>query len=174
MDEKLLKNLKELKKIQPNADYSRKSRLLLFSEARAKEESVKLWGVFDILKNLYSIKLATAVGVLIFVFMLSGGIYYYNRQSNRSELVVQAGEMNASIKVKLDEIKYTLEHSYFIDPTKIVEIQSLLEKSTNDLKEASTLSADEKNIEESLLKIKSAQESLLKIDAMLKPIDKLK
>lgn len=174
MEEKLLKNLKELKKIQPDPDYSKRSRLFVLSQARINEEKPAFGGVFNILRNFYSIKLATAVAVLIFIFMVSGGVYYYVRQSNRNELVVQAGEMNASIKVKLDEIKYTLEHGYFIDPAKVVDIQFLLEKATNDLKEASALSADEENIEESLQKIKSAQESLLQIDALIKPIEEQK
>jgi hypothetical protein len=175
MDSILLENLKKLKKIQPDPGYSGKSRLFILSQrrtgvvsARSRGEKQTFVEVFGALKNFYSVKWATVAAVLLVVFLVSGGAYLYTKQSNQSELVVRAGEMNASIKVKLDEIKYLLEHSPTINQGDLPAIQSLLGEATTDLKEASALSADNAKLEESLQKIKSAQDALLKIDAMIK------
>jgi len=171
MDDKLIKILKELKNIQPDPDYSKRSRLLILQSARTKENQdadlgrQKVWPA-EILRILYPAKLAFVVGIAILILAISGGVYYINNQLNQKDLVVKASEMNASIQIKLNEIKYLLENQPQVDPAKISTIQGLLQKASNELKEVSALG--DKDLDESLRKIKSSQEILEQVDALLK------
>ena len=167
----LFKILKELKNIQPDPNYSKRSRFLILQSARRKEDQdvdlrgQKAW-LAEFLRILYPAKLAFVVSIVILILAISGGIYYINNQLNQKDLVVKASEMNASIQIKLNEIKYLLENQPQVDPAKISTIQGLLEKATNELKEVSVLG--DKNLDESLRKIKSSQEILEQVDALLK------
>jgi len=171
MSQDLFKILKELKNIQPDSDYSRQSRFLILQSARINADQdadlrgQKAWLV-EILRVLYPAKLALGVGIVILILTISGGVYYINNQLNQRNLVVQASEMNASIQVKLNEIKYLLETSPQIDSSQISTIQVLLEKAANELKETSALG--NKDLNESLRKIKSSQEALEQIDVLLR------
>lgn len=175
MEKDLFKILKELKNIQPDSDYSRQSRFLILAqtrndaekdaELRGKTVGQKAW-LADILRVFYPAKLALAVGIIILMLIVSGTVYYINNQLNQNDLVVKASEMNASIHVKLNEIKYLLENNPQSDTESILAIQVLLEKAANELKEVSALG--NKDLNESLKKIKSSQEALEQIDALLK------
>jgi hypothetical protein len=168
MSQDLFKILKELKNIQPDPDYSKQSRLLILQNVPARQAGTymeKRGGLADILRFLYPAKLALAVGIIILILVISGGVYYINNQSNQRNLVVRASEMNASIQVKLNEIKYVLENKPQLDVENILIIQELLEKAANELKEVSALG--NKDLNESLRKIKSSQEALEQIDALL-------
>ena len=166
--------LKELKKIQPDPGYSKRSRLLILQNAPACRQAgtyaeKKTW-LADILRTFYPAKLAFAAGVaVILLLVVSGSVYYVNNQLNQRNLVVRASEMNDSIQIRLNEIKYFLENnSQQLNIGNFYAIQGLLDKITTELKEASLLSLENKNLEESLQKIKSVQETLLQIDALLK------
>lgn len=162
MDNKLFKILKELKEIEPNQDYSRRSRLLIVGTVK---EGKNLIGDSFKLFRFAGIKMAAAALALLLI--ISGSVYYVN-QSNEKELMVKANEINNSIQIKLDEIKYILENKPQLNSSDIAAIQTILEETIKELEEASSLSAESKNMEEVLEKIKSAQEDFLKINLMLK------
>ncbi len=157
MEQELFKILRELKQIQPNADYSKRSRALILGA-----KTFRHW------QWIYSPKFAmvTAMAVVL-ILMISGSFYYIKIQSNQEDLVVRASELNSSIQIKLNEIKYFIENDQ-ISPGAISTIQTLLEEATNDLQEASKLSLKEEELEKSLQKLKLAQEILLQIDSLLK------
>ncbi|PJB83766.1 hypothetical protein CO087_01060 [Candidatus Wolfebacteria bacterium CG_4_9_14_0_8_um_filter_39_46] len=165
MDKDLFKVLKELKNIQPDLDYSKQSRLLLLAQTRNDaEKDAELRG--NIFRVFYPAKLALAVGIVILILVISGGVYYINNQLNQNDLVVKASEMNASIQVKLNEIRYLLKNNPQPDTESILAIQVLLEKAANELKEVSALG--DKDLNESLKKIDSTREILYQIDDILK------
>jgi len=110
-------------------------------------------------------RLAFATGIALVLILIAGSVYYINNQLNQNNLVVKASEMNASIQVKLNEIKYLLETSPQIDFSQISTIQALLEKAANELKEVSALG--DKDLNESLKKIDSTREILYQIDEIL-------
>lgn len=172
MSQDLFKILKELKRIQPDPDYSRQSRLLILSpkrpDALIEGPELRQGWVTDILNSFYSARLAFAAGIAVILILAAGSVYYTNNQLNQNNLVVKASEMNASIQVKLNEIKYLLENKS-INPLNILAIQILLEKANKELKEVSTLDLEGKDLDKSLEKIKSAQEIFYQIDILLKP-----
>jgi membrane protein insertase Oxa1/YidC/SpoIIIJ len=172
MNQDLFKTLKELKQIQPDSDYSRQSRLLILNSKNEVDVLIKnpvsRSGWFsDILNNFYSVKLAFATGMALVLILIAGSVYYINNQLNQNNLVVKASEMNASIQVKLNEIKYLLENKP-ASLSNAITIQTLLEKATKELKEVSTLDLEGRDMAESLEKIKSAQEIFYQIDILLK------
>lgn len=165
MEKDLFKILKELKQIQPDSDYSKQSRLLILNSNRTdvlvKSPELRRNWFADILV-FNSARLVLALG--IFVIFIIGTVYYINNRLNQNNLVVKASEINDSIQVKLNEIRYLLENKP-ITSKNISTIQVLLEKATNELKAVSTLDG---NLDKSLEKIKSAQEIFSQIDALLK------
>lgn len=171
MNQDLFKILKELKQIQPDPDYLRQSRLLILNSKRpdglVRGPELRQGWVTDILNSFYSARLAFAAGMAVILILAAGSIYYINNQLNQNNLVVKASEMNASIQVKLNEIRYLLENKS-INPLNILAIQTLLEKATKELKEVSVLDSEGKDLSESLEKIKSAQEIFYQIDEILK------
>ncbi|MFH1346692.1 MAG: hypothetical protein ABIH10_00385, partial [Spirochaetota bacterium] len=96
------------------------------------------------------------------ILIVSSSVFYTTNEINKHKFVVKAGEVNNSIQIKLDEIKYLLGNKE-IDYNKGVVIQAMLMQATKELEQASK----ENNINKSLEKIKSAQETLYKIDALL-------
>ncbi len=171
MEKDLLKNLKELKNIQPDGDYSRHSRLLILQTSRdsvkTKEIRLPLGAVLSNLSRVLNpTKLALSAGIIILTFAVSGTVYYVNSWSNQKNLVVRASEINASIQVKLDEIRYLLENKPQLNPESVLEIQLLLEKAANELKEIPV--SGNKNLDKSLKNIESAQDILYRIDVLLK------
>ncbi len=164
MTEKLLKNLKELKKIQPDKDYSRRSRALILYSQKDKTEN---W-ITNTANILYGAKFKTVTALaMIIVLTFAGGIYYISRV-DKSDLVVKASEINSSIQVNLYGIKYLLENQPTLNPLVVPNIQDLLEEATRDLEEASELSKDPDKMKEALEKIKSAQEIFQKINSFFK------
>ncbi len=159
MNKDLFKILKELQQIKPDPNYSRQSRLLIVGLREKLDITAK-----SLFLNFFSVRFKMAIGTaLTLILMISGTIYYIN-QLNQQKLVAKANEINSSIQIKLDEFKYILENKPQVDSTTISNVQTLLEKANNELKEASTLN----NLEEALQKIKSAQEIFLQINSALK------
>ena len=163
MNKDLFEILKGLKNIAPDPDYSKKSRFLILSQQKSQTSPSS----YNLLKLISPLRFAMALGILI-ALMISGGVYYVDK-SNKDELMVRAGELNGSIQVKLNEIKYLLEsNNRPLTGEDISQIQVLLNKTTDELKEALNLNQNNEDLEKSLEKIKAAQEILLNIDAALK------
>ncbi len=151
----LYKILKDLNQIKPDSDYSRRSRtLILYTGNNLK------------ILNFPVLKMAM-VAVFVLFLIIFGGVYYTN-QLNQEKLIVKASEINTSIQIKLDEIKYILENKPQLNLSDISTIQTLLDEANKELKEASVLSVKSEKLGEVLEKIKSAQEDFLKINSMLK------
>lgn len=167
MDNNLFKIFKELKEIQPDADYSHKSKTLLLSEIGANKRRVSL---ADIFSSFYSNKLALGVASsVVLLLIISGGVYYIKNQLNQNDLVVKASETNASIQVKLNEIQYLLENHASIDANQISAIKAMLQNSADDLKAA--LSSKPEELDKSLQKLKAAEEMLYQIDQIYRSIN---
>lgn len=165
MDKELIKILNELKNVAPDAGYSVRSRNLLLAEINAgKRTAPKRFSLADILVAAYSRRPIYVIAATAFALILivSGSAFYTVNEMNRQNFVVKAGEVNNSIQVKLDEIKYLLG-SKEIDYNKGVAIQIMLLEATEELEQAS----EENDTNKSLEKIKLAQETLYKIDALL-------
>lgn len=160
MNKNLLENLKGLRQIQPDSDYTARSRFLILAKPTATK-NLPRFKITEIYRP------ALAVGLIGAFVLIALGSVYQIIKPDQDNIVARANELNGSIQVKLNEIKYLIEHNN-LNAEKILNIQALLEKTTNDLKEASTLSQKNKDLEKSLEKIKSAQELLLQIDAMIK------
>lgn len=170
MEKNLLKTLKELKKIQPNSDYFKQSRFLILqtNPESVKETRLSMGFIFGNLKNILSlnpVRLVFSAAALILIFGISGGFYFVNDRSNQNKLVAQASEINASIQVNLDEIKYLLENEPYPAIESVLEIRELLGRAAQELETISL--SDNKNIDESLKKIKLAQETLSQINLLL-------
>lgn len=164
MTEKLLKNLKELRNIRPDAGYSRHSRALILHSQTEKNES---W-ITEAANLFYGTKFKMVTGLaMIIVTILLGGVYYVNR-INQNDLVVKASEINSSIQVNLYGIKYLLENQPAINPLIVPNIQKLLEEANNNLKEASEMSNDPDKMKDALEKIRSAQEIFQQINSFFK------
>jgi hypothetical protein len=166
MKQDLFKTLKELKQIQPDSAYSRQSRLLILNSKPVSQPVSRAGWFSDVLSNLYPARLAFAAGAIIVLLAVAGSVYYFNNRLNQNNLVVRASEMNASIQVKLNEIKYLLENKS-VDFENILTTQALLEKAINELKAIPALNSENGDLSESLDKIKSVQEIFYQIDEML-------
>lgn len=161
MNKDLFENLKGLRHIQPDSDYAARSRFLILATPQINAKQTRIFAM-----PVY--KLAFAMGIIsVFILMAFGGVYFINKP-NQNDFVVRANELNGSIQVKLNEIKYLVESGQHLDAKNIHNVQVLLEEATNELKEALALSQDNKDLEKSLEKIMSAKETLLQINAMLK------
>jgi len=165
MDNNLFKILKELKEIQPDADYSHKSKILLLSEIGANKKRLTLAEIFS---SFYSNKLVLGItSSVILLLIISGGIYYVKNQLNQNDLMVQASETNGSIQVKLNEIQYLLQNrASSIEASQILAIQSMLQNSADDLKAA--LSSKPEELDKALEKLKAAEDMLYQIDELTK------
>ncbi|MFA5098988.1 MAG: hypothetical protein WC461_02085 [Candidatus Paceibacterota bacterium] len=165
MDKELIKILSELKSIAPDADYSAKSRNLLLAEINSGKRMIpKRFSLADVLVAAYSRKPIYAIAATAFALFLiiSGSALFTIDQINKHDFVVKAGEVNESIQIKLDEIKYLLGNKE-VDYNKGVTIQAMLIQANEQLKQAS----DESDTDKSLEKIKAAQDTLYKIDLLL-------
>ena len=163
MEEELIKILKELKGNSPDPAYSRNSRTIILS---AKKEPKKI-GLFEFLKRFQSARLTVASEILSVLFITALiGAYYIQRVNDRDKLVVQANDLNSSIQLKLNEIKYLIQDPQALNHSKTTNLGDLLLKATEDLK---TADADlkENKIAESLDKIKSAEGNLKEIESAL-------
>ncbi|MBI5401312.1 hypothetical protein HZB05_00570 [Candidatus Wolfebacteria bacterium] len=112
-EEKIVKILQNLKSVKPDRNYSEKSRMLvlLLKEQIAdnKFSRSKIKSFADILR------LSTLIGAAIFLLLfLVGGVSYINKNFsplaleglNQKSLVAEAENINSSIQITLEEIKY--------------------------------------------------------------------
>lgn len=103
----IYKLLKELKKIEPDRDYSRTSKLAIINYAQSRENETR--GFFIGIMRFASLLIA---GALIIIFVLGGASYFNERYSplnleglNQKNLVTEAKDINDSIKITIEEIK---------------------------------------------------------------------
>lgn len=166
MEEKLLKILKEMKRIQPDPDYSRNSKMLILASLKsAPAQTGGFNGIFDKFNLLSKLSISSATIAILSVILIAG--YYFNSTTNENKMVAKANEINASIQVKLGEIQYLLNHKNNVVSADIDDIQILLSEATTNLKEAEKLVSEGKT-EESFNKIKKAQDIFIEIDALIK------
>ena len=173
MNRDLFKILKELKQVQPNPDYSKRSKLFILNSQKSTDfmtenQVLKPKQLGDILSIFRSYKPAFATGTIAFLIIAAVSVYYINNSLNKNNLVVKAGEINASIQVRLDEIKYLLGNKPNLDSANALVVQVMLEKAANNLKEVSSFGSENNNLSESLDKIKSTEDLLYQIDTILK------
>lgn len=174
MNKDLFTILEEMRQIQPSANYSKQSRFLILALDKTAAAGIAPFQnrlrLMDILTNFKYIRIALTI--LIFTVLISSGaieIIYHINQSDQNDLMVKAGELNGSIQVKLNEIKYFIESGNSqINAENIVDIQILLDKTTAELKDALTSTQNNEDLKKSLEKIKAAQETLLQINSLLK------
>jgi len=112
-EEKLVKILSELKSIEPENDYSKKSRFLLLSLARPglapRFATFNFRSVFDFLR----VSAVTAFGIIL-LLTIFGGVSYVNKNFSpillpgldQKSVITEADEINNSINVTLKEITY--------------------------------------------------------------------
>ncbi len=166
MNQDLFKILKELKQIQPDLDYSKKSKNLLLLEIEANkrqiitEEILPQLKLADFFRHFYAKKFVLGMAsAIVLLLIISGGVYYFKNQANENDLVAKASEANASIQVKLNEIQYLIENpNNHLDTSQIVAIQALLRRAADELKAA--VSSNSQDLNKSLDKIKTVQEML--------------
>lgn len=160
-----LKILKELRHIAPRSGYSAESRDLLLRELQSQvmvsKTPLKEGGIFIFLREMFFTRAAFAAELTAFAVLVALLGVYLNRASNE-KLVVQANEVNASIQVKLNEIKYLLEKPAPRTIEETEAIVSLLNDATEALLEANEDLVSEE-LEKSLEKMKVAEEAFLKI-----------
>lgn len=163
MNNELLKNLKELKKIQPDVDYSKQSRFLILSSRRQEKQIQEIGFWPSLLIGFKKPAFAMTVsGVFILIIFLS--VSYFSQIPKN--LVAEADEMTVLIQVRLDEVKYNiqeLEDKKLADLATLNDLRGLLTEATMDLIEAARLDAQGEDLEISLQKMKSAYEILQKM-----------
>ncbi|MEK7193967.1 MAG: hypothetical protein AAB651_01260 [Patescibacteria group bacterium] len=171
MNKNLLKNLGALKKIKPDAEYSKRSRLLILSVQPLKEPA--LTPVFRAPRFGFVFKFATipAIAIVLIMIIFWGSSYLGQLFTPiffpQKGLTAEAEELNHSIQIKLSEIKYYLETQSTIDADTAATLQIQLQKITDELEEANALTSQLK-LEESLEKIKSAEQILSAINGLIR------
>lgn len=163
----LINNLKELRAIEPNAEYSNHSRFLILSLKKDFLQDKKLSPYGWFFGNFYLSRLAPSFGIIVTIIAV-GYVAFYHLPTQQKRLVAEANEINAEIQIKLNGIQYYLENNSKISPSDTAIVVDLLKKSAEELNEAKNISSDKENIEETLAKIKDAQETLTKINELLK------
>lgn len=171
MNKNLFKNLGVLKEIEPDAEYSKRSRFLILSIQPLKKPA--LTPVFRAPLFGLALKFATvpAIVVVLIMIILLGSSYLSQLFTPilypQKGLTAEAEELNHSIQIKLSEIKYYLETQSTIDAETVATLQIQLQKITDELNEANTLTSQAK-LGESLEKIKSAEQILSDINGLIR------
>ena len=166
-DKDLINNLKKLQSITPDAEYSSRSRLLILSLKKEFSRAEKLSPYGWFFGNFYLSRLAPSFGIIITIAAISYVAFSY-LPTQQKRLVAEANEVNAEIQINLDDIQYYFNNNREISQSDTTAIIDLLQKSVDELNDAKNISSDKENIEETLIKIKNAQETLIKINELIK------
>ena len=112
MENDLIKILNKFRKIEPDADYAKKSKMLILS-SRKKEANFKF--SFN-MRNVFEMLRFSAIFIVVFFLIASviGGVSYINKEFsplnleglNQKSLTTEAKSINNSIQGTLEEIKY--------------------------------------------------------------------
>ncbi|MEK9154665.1 MAG: hypothetical protein AAB596_01130 [Patescibacteria group bacterium] len=177
MEKDLIKILKNLKQITADDEYSNRSRYLILSSEINRQtlsenraiSKLTFAEVFNLL-TLHKLAAATAtIGIFLFIIFIS---VFYLIGPNQSQLVAEANEVNDSIEIKLDQIKYYIETQPSTNLPAITTMQELLAKAEKDLREAYELSLNPESIKGALEKIKSAEKTLQEINSAVNGANK--
>ncbi len=167
MEKDIIKILKELRKIEPDAEYSKHSRFLILSSTTATVKNApttayKIYHYFYVHSRLFP-QLTIAVAIFISAVYL---IVSY-LPGNQNSLVAEANEINALIQIELNGIKYQIESQRQISSSTVSDIYGKLEKAAKELEVARDLSVSGDKLKETLEKIKVSQEALVEINGLL-------
>ncbi|MDI6734250.1 MAG: hypothetical protein QMD50_02010 [Patescibacteria group bacterium] len=142
MTEKNLQILKNLKSIKPDRGYAERSKMLILATPQNSREKVSYFNNFF---ELLRFSVALGLGSFLIIGLL-GGISYINKNFsplgleglNQKSLSVEAEDINHSIQITMEEIKY-------LDQTNQKVIRTMNEVSKNKpiySNVSSTISAD--------------------------------
>lgn len=162
-----INNIKKLQSIKPDAAYSEWSRSSILSSRKSflnKEIELPRYGWF--LGNFYLSRLATSFGIIVTIIAV-GYIVFYYLPTQQKRLVAEANEINAEIKIKLNDIQYYLDNNREISQDDATTIINLLQQSAEELNKAKDVSSNKEDIETTLEQIKNAEKTLTKINELL-------
>lgn len=168
MDDNLIKILKGLKNIEPDASYKAKSRYLILSS----KESPKKEGVFSVFSHILAdfqsmrFSLAAEVSSALLLVLFLSSYYIYTAQTHTEKLVVQANDINSSIQVQLDEIQYILNTKSTADTVDKAQLHKSISKAEEKLN-AAKVNLQNNNLESAVDNIKSAQNIFEDVGATL-------
>ncbi|MBI5306055.1 hypothetical protein HZB04_00455 [Candidatus Wolfebacteria bacterium] len=169
MKDNLLNNLKSLKNIAPDAEYSKNSLNFILAQTKNKAENggeFKPFGFINWAKQHRVLIYSGATGILTLALVVLTVISYL--PGNKNSLVAEANDINNSIKIRLDEIKYQLDLNKQISSSTIDEVQNSLAKAIEELKAIQNLNVDDaKNLEEVLNKIKNTNDIIFQIKSQI-------
>ena len=163
MEKDLFKILKELQNIQPDPDYSNRSRLLILSKNNGEHRKYAVSDVFSWVNMHRMAAAASLISAFIIIVLLT--VSYL--PGNKNNLVAEANEVNSSIQIRLDEIKYLLENQSSINLDQASAAREKLGLSAQALNEANELNAQGAEMEKILEKIKTAEQALNEIESLL-------
>ncbi len=171
MNKDLLTILKELKNIQPNAEYAKRSKMLVLTSSQNNNSIEKtlypkpytLNPILNWFNLKHSIMVSGAVATLIFIILWTASYL----PGNKNGLVAEANEINASIQIKLNEVGYHLNNQV-IDSSTAADIQNLLKETVGELTKAQEeLNSDQNKLKEVVEKIKEAEKNIAEINKLL-------
>ncbi len=155
-----IKQLKTLRSVSPDPDYSAHSRNLILSErptlARKQKEHSSMFMIAK--RQTTAIILSSALVVLTGFF----GISYLKEIFTESSSVAKANEINSSIQIKLDEIKYFIETSAPMGKHAADRTNTMLSEAKKEL-EAATDSLKKDDVKDFMVKIRASQEIIAKM-----------
>lgn len=166
--QKLLKELKNVKQARQARENSRRLLLSQLSQLPAQKYDglqEKEWSFSSLYGFITNRPTLAAEIAFALIFAIGGGLYL--RHESSQKLVVEANNVNASIQVKLDEVKYLLNKPSHLTPRNAKEIASFLEEAEKALKEANE-SLKIENLENSLEKMKVAENAFSEIESIAK------
>ncbi len=163
MNKNLFTILKELKNIQPDAQYSKHSLDLIFLLKENKQPKFVYADAFNWIKLHRLSATIGSFGILaIFAFVIVSYL-----PGNKNGLVAEANEINSSIQIRLDEIQYQLNNQPISTSTAIHTQNSLNEAAKNLLNAFETSSNPEK-LEDVVNNIKEAKDIIAELNSRLK------
>lgn len=162
MDPLLNKHFKNLKDISPCPNFSAQSKAAILAEVKiARKENVSM--PISFAKRQIFAAVSCGLGVIALLFV---GVTSLKTTFDKSSAIAKANEINNSIQVKLNEIRYIVD-SGKIDLNSLNKAVITLQEVKQDLESASDmLKKDE--VDNLVQKIESAQESVKKIEEDLK------
>lgn len=163
MNKDLFTILKELKNIQPDAQYSKHSLDLIFLSKENQQSKFIYTGAFNWIKLHRLSATIGSFGILaIFAFIIASYL-----PGNKNGLVAEANEINSSIQIRLDEIQYQLNNQ-LISTSTAINAQNSLNEATKNLLNAFELSSNPEKIKNVVDNIKEAKDIIAGLNSRLK------
>lgn len=116
MDRNIVKILKELRHIEPDKDYARRSKIIILSSKEQRETKFDLAIARFNFKNAVALARFSGIFIVAFflIFSMLGGVSYVNKTFSplalegldQKSLIAEAENINNSIQITLEEIKY--------------------------------------------------------------------